>query len=363
MGELVPNSPEFIKEAARRVLSNSEDGFVAISDQTEAAKFSGSLGESADWNSGEYAEVKTFQMRPGDKFATMLVPNSTVQEVYNNPETGNAYQRPLFSLASANPAYGMYAGQLADINGAGNAFIYEDMSFSNSDRDFNDFIFQIFGSSVCLPLLDDLINPDKDWRKFDGGPGYEILEHIEPDPGPESLWMSVTLEGYAHLLIYDSDGRECGKDGNYIPEAGFDTDENGNQVISVLGLESGDYRVILRGTDEENPACTVRGYRGEDILWEETKTAEIESHQVLRAAVSVSLSDDGLEITFGEPEALPDYDFDGNGKIDDADIEQVSSRWNAQAGDESYDPFYDLDDDGYIGILDIMPVVNSKSVH
>ncbi|MBE9165103.1 MULTISPECIES: hypothetical protein [Microcoleaceae] len=40
MQEFVPNSEAFILEAARRALSNSSLGYIAISDTTEAAKFS-----------------------------------------------------------------------------------------------------------------------------------------------------------------------------------------------------------------------------------------------------------------------------------------------------------------------------------
>jgi hypothetical protein len=50
--------------------------------------------------------------------------------------------------------------------------------------------------------------------------------------------------------------------------------------------------------------------------------------------------------------------------VDDQDIEKVHLIWNICWEDEDnqdYDPFYDLDDDGCITILDITPVVNSKS--
>ncbi|MCS6814453.1 MAG: hypothetical protein NZ772_12920 [Cyanobacteria bacterium] len=45
METLVPGSPEFIKEAARRALSKSELGYIVIDDPTEGARFKGELGE------------------------------------------------------------------------------------------------------------------------------------------------------------------------------------------------------------------------------------------------------------------------------------------------------------------------------
>ncbi len=370
MADLEPNSPKFIKEAARRALSQSEEGFVVISDPAEGAKFAGSLGESRDWNSGPYAQAKTFRMKPGDKFATILVPNATLQSLYDDLDTGEAQKMPLFSLASVNPDHGMYIGQLADIDGSGNAFIYEDMNFMNSDRDYNDFIFQIAGAEVCLPLLDDLIDPAKDWRNI-GGVAEDISEHIGTAVKPDTLRMSVSLEGSrADLVLYDSQGRFCGKDGVSIPGAAFYPDENGHRSLFLNVPDQGKYRIVLLGAKDETLSCTVRGHRGEtEILSEETKSIRINAHRVLRAEVSVSSDGKGMEIAVGEFETpvsedgkLLYYDFDGDGKTDDSDIGKVSSRWNAVEGDEDYDPFYDLDEDGYIGILDIMPAVSSKSV-
>ncbi|NJR21201.1 MAG: hypothetical protein HC786_02965 [Richelia sp. CSU_2_1] len=103
MEKFTPGSPEFIKEAARRALSNSTFGHVVISDPTEGAnpQFDGLLGE-ANYNEGDYSGPKTFAMKPGEAFAVMLVPNGTVQNVFNNPNIGGD-KRPLLSLSSTNP--------------------------------------------------------------------------------------------------------------------------------------------------------------------------------------------------------------------------------------------------------------------
>ncbi|HEY9600870.1 MAG TPA: DUF4114 domain-containing protein [Allocoleopsis sp.] len=92
---------EFIAEAARRALSNSELGHVVISDATGGARFHGSFPWEPDYNSGEYLGVRTFSMRPGDTFGVMLVPDGTVQQVSENTGVEGA-TRPLFSLSTAN---------------------------------------------------------------------------------------------------------------------------------------------------------------------------------------------------------------------------------------------------------------------
>ena len=84
MESLNPGSDEFIQEAARRALSNSANGYIAINDDSEAARFTGELGEK-DRNKGNYAGIKTFTMNPGDNFALMLVPQGKVEEVLDNP--------------------------------------------------------------------------------------------------------------------------------------------------------------------------------------------------------------------------------------------------------------------------------------
>ncbi|MGA9377306.1 MAG: DUF4114 domain-containing protein, partial [Phormidium sp.] len=156
MDEFEPGSQEFIKEAATRALSSSELGHVVIADATEGAKFSGNLGE-ANQNSGVYLGVKTFNMRPGDTFAVMLVPNGKVEQVFDNPAIGGNV-RPLFSLVTSNPNDAFHTGQISDITGDGSTFVMEDMRVdTGSDRDYNDIIFQVRGATGKAALMDDLV--------------------------------------------------------------------------------------------------------------------------------------------------------------------------------------------------------------
>ncbi|MCP2730063.1 S8 family serine peptidase [Limnofasciculus baicalensis] len=179
MEQFEPGSHDFIREAASRALSDSVLGHVVISDRTEGARFFGELGES-DWNEGEYLGVKTFEMRSGDEFGFMLIPNSTVQEVFDNPAIEGA-GRPLFSLATANPNDAFHVGQIADVTGDGTTFVMEDLRVdTGSDYDYNDIIFRVSGATGKVVLMDGLIDPAHDWRTTELG--QEIIASAIPEP-------------------------------------------------------------------------------------------------------------------------------------------------------------------------------------
>jgi len=185
MEQFEPGSEAFIQEAARRALSDSELGHVIIRDRLEAAKFSGSLGESTNWNMGEYLGVKTFTMRPGDEFGIMLVPNGQVQTVFDNPAVNGA-KLPLFSMATANPDDAFHVGQAADVTGDGSTFVMEDQRVDKgSDRDYNDLIFRVNGATGKAALLDNVIAPNKDWRQSELGQQITLNAISHADPGKE----------------------------------------------------------------------------------------------------------------------------------------------------------------------------------
>ncbi|OQX23812.1 MAG: hypothetical protein BWK80_24070 [Desulfobacteraceae bacterium IS3] len=364
MDSLVSDSAAFTAESLRRILTNTEDGYVVFTDEEEGARFSGLLGESKNWNSGVYKGLKRFQMRHGDRFATVLIPNSTLSDLRG----GSLSKQPLFSLATSNPDHGLHLGQIADVNGMGNAFIYEDMGITVSDKDYNDLIFQITGVTAAAPALDDLV-ADKanwvDWRVSEKL-GKKIVEHIEMPPvREETLRLSVTLTSAVpvHLFVYNPDEDECGREGGYIAGANFEIGGNSQQIFLPVSGE-GNYRVVLRGA--ENGTCTlsIKSLQGETvILSEEIRRVDIKAHQSLSTDVAVSFKDGGPSIEAGTPQISKGadgnplyYDFDGNGKIDDKDIEKVKSRWHSKIGEDAYDPFYDLDNDGEISILDVTGV-------
>ncbi|MEG4918535.1 DUF4114 domain-containing protein, partial [Microcoleus sp. B7-D4] len=152
MEKFVPGSEAFIKEAASRALSNSTKGYIAMDDDLEGAYYT-DPNSSENLNSGQYLGTKTFAMTPGDKFFFMLVPNGTVQQVYDNPAIGGD-KKPLFSIATDNPSDGFSIGQIADITGEGQLFVMEDMGLiQGSDRDYDDITFRVTGAiSKIIPL-------------------------------------------------------------------------------------------------------------------------------------------------------------------------------------------------------------------
>ncbi len=371
MDSLEPNSPEFIAEAVKRVLSDSEQGYIVISDRTQGARFSGQLGSSKEpnRNKGIYKGLKSCNMKPGDTFATVLVPNSTFTALAQNPGTTDAAKRPIFSLASSNPEHEMYFGQIAKIKDGDsefvNAVVYEDMLLSSgSDRDYNDLIVHFSGVTLSAPTLD---NPElgfrEDWRKSQN----PVIPHIEVSPpSPDTLWITITLKSPADLFVYDPQGNVIGKEGGTIPGATFETDANGHQIVSLPKLDSGEYRVVLRAIGKGGLChLEVKGYKGDAELAAKEIPFTIGAHETFTTMISADDFLDKTVIAFSTPDIAVsetgeslNYDFNGDGRIDDADIERVSLLWNTCAGDEQFDPFFDLDDDGCITVKDIMQVGN-----
>ncbi|MEG4981332.1 S8 family serine peptidase [Microcoleus sp. F8-D3] len=163
-----PNCDAFKQEAIKRALSNSELGHVVIRDRLEGARFSGEFGEP-NVNSGAYQGIKTFAMPPGAKFAVMLVPNGTVQEISESPSLWHD-KTPLFSIPAANPDSQV---MLADFTGKGNTFGWEDIPGNQGDRDFNDLIFAIDGATANVPELAANVNANTQW--LESKAGQEIL--------------------------------------------------------------------------------------------------------------------------------------------------------------------------------------------
>jgi hypothetical protein len=352
MENLTPGSPEFIAEAAKRVLSDSEQGYLAFSDLSEGARFSGLLGgEIKDWNAGSYKGVKSFAMPPGTQFATILVPNSTFASLAQNPVTEDPNKRPLFSLVSADAVYGMHIGQMADVNGMGRAYSYEDKNAEGSDWDFNDLIVQITGATGNIPSIDVLRaqHGRSARQKRDGGAdwrtselGMRILEHVES--GLTDNPITVTLKGSATLLVYDAQGKVIGKAGGTLVGANFAMTAD-SQTVTLP--DTGDYRIVLQGMKAETCQLSVKDAQGN------LKEIQVDTalHEVLGTGMSLET-----------PTASGAYDFNGDGVTDNTDVEMLVKHWNSCRGQQKYDPFFDVNDDGCITVADIMTVLNAKTV-
>lgn len=163
-----PGSAAYIQEAARRVLTSSSLGYLAISDFTDGAKNSDKLKTDGSFNKGDYKGVQTFKLDPNEQFGIVLIPNATFWEAYNNPNSAGA-KRALFSNANANPTQAVNGGaQLADITGESNVFGWEDQrldgdgkSSAVSDRDYNDIIFRLIGAESDAVSYKSVVNSAK----------------------------------------------------------------------------------------------------------------------------------------------------------------------------------------------------------
>jgi hypothetical protein len=169
--ENLVNSPlTFIQEAARRALSNSAAGYVAIADPTEGAKFNGTFPSEGNFNSGPYLGVKAFSFAPGSQVALMFVPNGTIRDAFTNPTLSDDTS-PFFSLVIPG-SNGIFGTQQFALAGANTGIVgVEDLPINRgSDRDYNDVILRLTGIALDLPLLDAVIgDPTQDWRNTDLG--------------------------------------------------------------------------------------------------------------------------------------------------------------------------------------------------
>lgn len=267
MDVFTPGSHQFIQEAARRALTNSELGYVVISDQTEGARFTGELGETDNCNSGLYPGFKTFNMTPGDEFGIMLVPNDRVQKVFNNPSRGGA-AHPLFSLVTANPNQAFHVGQIADLTGDCSVFALEDLRVDDwSDRDYNDIIFRVTGATGTAVSIGEVINPHRNWTSTDEGKAF--LDKIANHP-PNLAFSTDSNYEFGETInitgvVSDSDGnsdiarvefwqRQENGDWQFIGnETDFTPEGNTNQVsfdYSLPNLAPGNYDVRAIAFDE-----------------------------------------------------------------------------------------------------------------
>lgn len=260
MEHLEPGSHEFIQEAAHRALSDSPLGHVVISDRIEGARFSGILPHEQDWNVGDYHGVKTVEMNPGDEFGIMLVPNSTVQKLFDNPDAGGAV-RPLFSMATANPNDAFHVGQIADVNGQGHTFVMEDLRVdTGSDHDYNDIIFQVHGATGQAVQMDDVIAPAHDWRESQLG--GNLMEFIKP-PENQPLIGVIDTGLSANNPDIDPFHVHFGAHSDYVAEDGLpllqptEGSEHGTHITGIIAATQ-DNGIGIDGINDQAPIYIAR---------------------------------------------------------------------------------------------------------
>jgi len=264
MENLQAGSNEFIQEASRRVLSESNLGHVVFKDSTDAAKFSDTVAWEADFNFGTYKGPQTFTMAPRGYFAFMLVQNNTVAAIANDitsiSQTGNL---PIFSIPEANP-FGTGIGQMVNVDGR-NTYAFEDnrLDLPNiSDRDYNDIVFQVKGATSDVPLMNGLVNPERDWRSSVNG--QKLLAYSnrsEYDKGVVNVGQSGKVEveflydgGYykGDVGIFSLDGMDAFAAGSaaFIAEAARRVASNSTQGYVLLS-DATDAAKFTSGLDWE----------------------------------------------------------------------------------------------------------------
>ncbi|MTJ51047.1 DUF4114 domain-containing protein [Dolichospermum sp. UHCC 0259] len=211
-----PGSEAFIKQATNRALSNSKLGYVLAKDPTEGARFAEKMLWEPDFNTGNYLGVKTFEMNAGDKFAFMFVPNTNVQEINNTKGISSKSSMwqygkvPLFSIPEANP--NMAVGQIVNVDGNG-TFAFEDIptASSTSDRDYNDFIFQVKGAKGIAQSIDSFANSDRNWRTT--SVGQELLAYSNRAIFDEGVFFADQTGQVKIDFLYDGGEYQKGEVG------------------------------------------------------------------------------------------------------------------------------------------------------
>ncbi|MEG4167629.1 MULTISPECIES: DUF4114 domain-containing protein [unclassified Microcoleus] len=273
LDNLQPGSEAFIKEVAARSLSNSVKGHVVINDATEGARFSGLLGED-NANEGVYLGVKSFAVTPGGKYGVMLVPNGSVKSVFDNPTVGGD-QRPLFSMAMANPVEGFHFGQMADLTGEGNTFIMEDMRLdAGSDKDYNDIIFQVRGATAKAALLDTVINPGKEWRKTDLGKALiaYATPYItqEPKQNVDAELSDLIDDLETEIVTPSTSDKESPK----IPVPATNTDKNTSDAAPIETTDTVEAKPTTPGVTTEEKVKNIANNSGDLTPVETTEKVE-----------------------------------------------------------------------------------------
>ena len=164
MEEYEVGSHKFILEAVSRASSDSKLGHIVIKDRSQKQNFSNHLGNLTTISSEDRSPTDTFIMNPGDTFAMMLIPQGTLEQVFNRLKITERslppHLNPLFSFTTDNFQPSLSLGEIVDVGGEEVTFILENLApqeFAN--KDCNDIIFRVKGAKGQAISLDEEAKP------------------------------------------------------------------------------------------------------------------------------------------------------------------------------------------------------------
>lgn len=159
---------EFNYEAASRALglSASGSGHVVISDITQGAAL------DTQFNDGVFLGLQSFAMTPGDRFGIMLVPNGSIQQLYDSYHTVDDNYDAVDVIFSME--VNQEDGNLVAVLNQDQVFGFEDLGDVYTG-DCDDIIFRMTGTSGSVPQYADYSN-----EVLDSIQGYIDANPISP---------------------------------------------------------------------------------------------------------------------------------------------------------------------------------------
>jgi len=103
---------------------------------------------------------------------------------------------------------------------------------------------------------------------------------------------------------------------------------------------------------------TIKTYQGGAEISSSEIPVNITPRQILTTTISAAVQPP----TIGSLNSAESYDFNGDGMTDNTDVAMLVKHWNSCKGQQKYDAFFDVNDDGCITVADIMMVLNAKTV-
>ena len=175
------NWSAFKIEAAQRIQSDSVLGREILNDSTDAAKFTSPVGWIAAYNTGQYQGIQTFELMPDAQYGLFVLRKNSWSDVIANPNRSAWW----LGLELEGSPELFDSKQIGDVTGDGTLLGIEDIALSSGsgDRDYDDILFQITGADFVGHLVDDLIDPNVEWRNEPLG--QEIIDYALAQIGDE----------------------------------------------------------------------------------------------------------------------------------------------------------------------------------